>query len=184
MQYIYINKCTYVTKTCARRAHRHPSMFKTPQMLAVGIQYKYILQNVCTLYIHQLKGSTKTLRPAHIYILIFGWIYANNVCFFLHIYNTYISIWFEEYMSVEFIFRYWIPVTKCTFSNIYIYLYWIYVANILGDRCQLEFFCAPFGRRVRDSTFCNIHICIGYMRPTFGGYMSVGGFLCTLWAQD
>ena len=44
----------------------------------------------------------------------------------------------------------------------------------------VEGFCASFGRRVRESTFCNIYICIGYMLPTFGVYASVGGFLCAL----
>ena len=42
---------------------------------------------------------------------------------------------------------------------------------------------SSFGRRVWESTFCNIYICIGYMLPTFGVYASVGGFLCALWAQ-
>ena len=53
----------------------------------------------------------------------------------------------------------------------------------LGNTCQLEIFCAPFGRRVRECIFCNEYICIRYMLPRFGGYMSVGGFPCALWAQ-
>ena len=68
------------------------------------------------------------------------------------------------------------------------FVIYIFVLDIcgqhLGDICQLEVFCAPFGRRVRECTFCKIYFSIGYMRSTFGGYMSVGGFLCTLWAQD
>ena len=32
----------------------------------------------------------------------------------------------------------------------------------------------PFGRRVRECTFCKIYFCIGYMLLTFRGYMSVG----------
>ena len=43
----------------------------------------------------------------------------------------------------------------------------------LGDICQLEVFCAPFGCRVRECPFFNVVICIGYMLPTFGEQMSV-----------
>ena len=42
---------------------------------------------------------------------------------------------------------------------------------------------SSFGRRVWESTFCNIYICIGYMLPTFGVYASFGGFPCALCAQ-
>ena len=92
-------------------------------------------------------------------------------------------------MSVEFIFWYWIRVTKCTFltytyicieymlptfwgihvswrssvhpsgaglGNVHFVTY-IFVSDIcgqhLGDICQLEVFCAPFGRRVRECIF-------------------------------
>ena len=86
-----------------------------------------------------------------------------------YVYNIYICIRFEENMSVEFIFCYWIRVTKCTFLT-YTYIcieyllptFWgihvswrssvhfvtyIFVSDIcgqhLGDVCQLEVFCAP-----------------------------------------
>ena len=126
----------------------------------------------------------------HIYIPIVGWIYAiPTIYVFFDIYNIYICIRFEEYMSVEFIFWYWIRVTKCTFltytyicieymlptfwgihvswrssvhpsgaglGNVHFVTY-IFVSDIcgqhLGDICQLEVFCAPFGRRVRECIF-------------------------------
>ena len=47
-----------------------------------------------------------------------------------------------------------------------------------GNICQLEGFCAPFGRRVEECTFSYMYTCIGYKLPIFGEYMSVGGFLC------
>ena len=47
----------------------------------------------------------------------------------------------------------------------------------LGTYVSWRFSVRPLGRRVRECTFCNVYICIGYMLPTFGGYMSVGGFL-------
>ena len=47
----------------------------------------------------------------------------------------------------------------------------------LGDICQLEGVCAPFGHKVGEYTFCNIYICIGYILPTIGGYVLVGGCL-------
>ena len=116
-------------------------------------------------------------------------------------------------MSVEFIFWYWIRVTKCTFltytyicieymlptfwgihvswrssvhpsgaglGNVHFVTY-IFVSDIcgqnLGDICQLEVFCAPFGRRVRECIFfCNVYI--GYMLPTFGEQMSVDFVHC------
>ena len=53
----------------------------------------------------------------------------------------------------------------------------------LGDICQLEGVSAPFGHKVGEYTFCNEYICIGYILPTIGGFMSVGGCLCALWAQ-
>ena len=181
----------YVTKTCARRAHRHPSMFKTPQMLAVGIQYKYILQNVCKLYIQQLKGSTKTLRPAHMYIQIFGWIYTNNICIFIYIYiflfdlkntcqlNSYFGIGYllrnvhfltYTYICIEYMLpTFWGIDVSWSFSVrpsgaelgalhfvIYIFVLDIYGQH-LGDICQLKVFCAPFGRRVGECTFCKVY---------------------------
>ena len=88
------------------------------------------------------------------YILFVGRIYPIE---------TYIK--FEEYMPVE--------------SNLVLDISY----QKLGELCNLEGFCASFGRRVWESTFCNIYICIGYMLPTFGVYASVGGFLCALWAQ-
>ena len=48
--------------------------------------------------------------------------------------------------------------------HIYIYLYWIYDANNLGSICHLK-----------------IYVDIGYIMPTFGGLMKVGGFLSALW---
>ena len=36
----------------------------------------------------------------------------------------------------------------------------------------------PLGRRVRECTFCNVYICIGYMLPTFGEQMSVDFIHC------
>ena len=47
----------------------------------------------------------------------------------------------------------------------------------------MEGVCAPFGRWVGEN-MCqlNIYICIGYILPTFGGYMTVRGCLCALWA--
>ena len=53
----------------------------------------------------------------------------------------------------------------------------------LGDLCQLEGVCAPFGHKVGEYTFFNIYICIGYILPLIGGHMSVGGCLWVFWAQ-
>ena len=39
----------------------------------------------------------------------------------------------------------------------------------LDDECNLEGFCVPFGPRIRESTFLEIYICIGYMLPTVWG---------------
>ena len=39
----------------------------------------------------------------------------------------------------------------------------------LEDECNLEGFCVPFGPRVRECTFLEIYICIGYMLPTVWG---------------
>ena len=39
------------------------------------------------------------------------------------------------------------------------------------------------GCRVEECTFSYLSTCIGYKLPTFGEYMSVGGFLCALRAQ-
>ena len=137
----------------------------------------------CKMYIHQLKGSTETLQLAYIYPNC--WLdicNTNNICIFWYLQYIYLySIW-----GIHVSWIHILVLDTCYemhIFNIYIYLYWIYAANILGDTCQLEVFCAPFGRRARECTFCNIYICIRYMRPTFGGYMSVGGFLCALWAQ-
>ena len=66
---------------------------------------------------------------------------------------------------------------------------WIYILVLdifcqqFGDIWQLEGVCAPFGRWVGEN-MCqlNIYICIGYILPTFGGYMTVRGCLCALWA--
>ena len=71
--------------------------------------------------------------------------------------------------------------------GMYTFLLCILILDIncqhLGNICQLEGFCAPFGRGVRKSKFFNIYICIGYLLPTFGEYTSLGGFLCALRAQ-
>ena len=116
----------------------------------------------CKMYIHQLKGSTETLQLAFIYRNC--WLdicNANNICFLCLQYIYLYSIW-GKHVS-------WIHILlldtgyEMHIFNIYIYLYWIFAANILGDTCQLEVFC----------TFCNIYICIRYMRPTFGGYMYI-----------
>ena len=60
-------------------------------------------------------------------------------------------------------------------GNVHFVTY-IFVSDIcgqhLGDVCQLEVFCASFGRRVRECIFfCNVYI--GYMLPTFGEQMLV-----------
>ena len=71
-------------------------------------------------------------------------------------------------------------------GNIHLIIY-TFVLDIycqqLGDICQLEGVCAPFGHKVGEYTFCNKYICIGYILPTIGGHISVGGCLCALWAQ-
>ena len=65
-------------------------------------------------------------------------------------------------------------------GNVHFVTY-IFVSDIcgqhLGDICQLEVFCAPFGGRVRKCTFCNEYICIGFMLPTFGEYISVNSYI-------
>ena len=72
------------------------------------------------------------------------------------------------------------------FGNIHFVIY-TFVLEIycqqLGDKCQLEGVCAPFGHKVGEYTFCNIYICIGYILPTIVEYCSVGGCLCALRAQ-
>ena len=45
----------------------------------------------------------------------------------------------------------------------------------------MEGVCALFGRKVGEYSFNNIYICIGYILPTIGGLMSVGGCVCALW---
>ena len=71
----------------------------------------------------------------------------------------------------------------CTPGNVHFVIN-IFVLDIccqhLGKIFQLEGFCAPFGRKVKECTFCNlyisIYICIGYMLPKFWEHMS-GEFL-------
>ena len=159
-------------------------------MLAACIQYEYIYnknvhyQPLCP------KGRTDTLRCiilTDIYYQHFSSLYAiqiyitkctfpnpapqgftlqmTYILFVGRIYPIETYIKFEEYMPVE--------------SNLVLDISY----QKLGELCNLEGFCATFGRRVWESTFCNIYICIGYMLPTFGVYASVGGFLCDLWAQ-
>ena len=78
-------------------------------------------------------------------------------------------------------------VRECTFLKMYIcigyvlktfwgiYVSWIYVLVLdiscqhLGDKCNLECLCVPFGHRVGECTFLEIYICIGYMLPTIWG---------------
>ena len=60
----------------------------------------------------------------------------------------------------------------CAPRNVHLVIY-IFALDIccqhLGNIRQLEGFCAPFGRKVKECTFCNIYIsiyiCIGYMLP-------------------
>ena len=102
-------------------------------------------------------------------------------------------------MSVGYINWYWMY----TANNWGMYVNWIDISVLymycqqLGDICQLEVVCAPFGHRVGECTLCDIYtlvldkycqklgdicqldICvgIGYILPTIGGHMSVGGCL-------
>ena len=125
IQYEYIYQQIYVTKTCARRAYRHPSMFKTPQMLAVDIQYKYILQNV-----HSPTQRVHRNPPTGIYVPTFWGIHVS--------------------------WRSSVHPSGAGLGNVHFVTY-IFVSDIcgqhLGDVCQLEVFCAPFGRRVRECIF-------------------------------
>ena len=119
-------------------------MFKTPQMLAVDIQYKYILQNV-----HSPTQRVHRNPPTGIYVPTFWGIHVS--------------------------WRSSVHPSGAGLGNVHFVTY-IFVSDIcgqhLGDVCQLEVFCAPFGRRVRECIFfCNVYI--GYMPPTFGEQMSV-----------
>ena len=40
----------------------------------------------------------------------------------------------------------------------------------------------PPGAELGNMCQLNKYICIGYILPTFGGYMTIGGYLCALWA--
>ena len=74
----------------------------------------------------------------------------------------------------------------CAPRNVHLVIY-IFALDIccqhLGNIRQLEGFCAPFGRKVKECKCCNIYIYryisidtyifIGYMLPTFGDHMSV-----------
>ena len=74
----------------------------------------------------------------------------------------------------------------CAPRNVHLVIY-IFALDIccqhLGNICQLEGFCAPFGRKVKECTCCNIYIYtyifIGYMLPKFGGHMSVEFIHCS-----
>ena len=74
----------------------------------------------------------------------------------------------------------------CPPGNVHFVMY-IFVLDIccqhLGNIRQLKGFCAPFGRKVKECTLCNIYIyiyiCIGYMLPTFGEHMSVEFIHCS-----
>ena len=105
----------YVTKTCARRAYRHPSMFKTPQMLAVDIQYKYILQNV-----HSPTQRVHRNPPTGIYVPTFWGIHVS--------WRSSVHPSGAGLGNVHF-------VTYIFVSDI--------CGQHLGDVCQLEVFCAP-----------------------------------------
>ena len=61
---------------------------------------------------------------------------------------------------------------------IYTFVLGIYCQQ-LGDICQLQNVYVLFGHRVGEYTY----ICIGYILPTIGRYMSVSKCLCALWAQ-
>ena len=63
-----------------------------------------------------------------------------------------------------------------------IYLYWIYSANIWGIYDSWRVSVRPSGAGLGNMCQLNIYICIGYILPTFGGYMTIGGYLCALWA--
>ena len=113
-------------------------------MLAVDIQYKYILQNV-----HSPTQRVHRNPPTGIYVPTFWGIHVS--------------------------WRSSVHPSGAGLGNVHFVTY-IFVSDIcgqhLGDVCQLEVFCAPFGRRVRECIFfCNVYI--GYMPPTFGEQMSV-----------
>ena len=108
IQYEYIYQQIYVTKTCARRAYRHPSMFKTPKMLAVDIQYKYILQNV-----HSPTQRVHRNPPTGIYIsqLLAGYMQYQQYMYFL-IFTIYIFVFdlrntcqLNSYFGIGYVLR-------------------------------------------------------------------------------
>ena len=61
-------------------------------------------------------------------------------------------------------------------------MYWIYSANIWGIYDSWRVSVRPSGAGLGNMCQLNIYICIGYILPTFGGYMTVRGCLCALWA--
>ena len=61
-----------------------------------------------------------------------------------------------------------------------IYLYWIYSANIRGIYDSWWVSVRPSGAGLGNMFQLNTYTCIGYILPTFGGYMTVGGCLCAL----
>ena len=114
-------------------------MFKTPQMLAVDIQYKYILQNV-----HSPTQRVHRNPPTGIYVPTFWGIHVS--------------------------WRSSVHPSGAGLGNVHFVTY-IFVSDIcgqhLGDVCQLEVFCAPFGRRVRECIFFVMYI-LDICRPHLG----------------
>ena len=58
----------------------------------------------------------------------------------------------------------------------YMYLYCIYFANIWGIYDSWRVSVRPPGAGLGNMFQLNKHISVGYILPTFGGYMAVEGF--------
>ena len=90
-------------------------------------------------------------------------------------------------MPVVFINLYWIYHANTKGMNVMldswgmyiikiIYLNWIYSANIWGIYDSWRVSVRPPGAGLGNMFQLNKYISVGYILPTFGGYMAVGGF--------
>ena len=146
----------YIPQPCARRAHRNPPAdIYSPNGSLCPILVCIIRK--CTFFNPAPEGRTET-SPIDIYSQNVGSLYPIQV----NITKSYI-LRYKYKLDIGYV----LPPFK------------EYTSRHVTRRVSVR----PSGAGSGKVTFQYIFICIGYLLPTFGEYMSLGGFLCALRAQ-
>ena len=148
----------YIPQPCARRAHRNPPADIYSPKIWQFISNISIHNRKCTFLNPAPDGRTET-SPIDIYSQNVGSLYPIQV----NITKSYI-LRYKYKLDIGYV----LPPFK------------EYTSRHVTRRVSVRHSGAGSGKVI---FLIYIYICIGYFLPTFGEYMSLGGFLCALRAR-